>query len=196
MSYRVNVVLFPGVEFPQTIFRGHPQVVVGVDRHGSYVVGLVAISTWTERHVIPVNAVEPVHARATRAHPCRARAFGDSMVARAVEVRVLPIPKAGKLTRGRIPPANAVAAHPENTAGVFEDGIHRLVAGPGIWFGEVVVVSPVPPMRGGIRRAVAAKHSGKAGFACGEPHVAGAVVRDPIDKVIRQAAVERVHPAQ
>lgn len=49
-------------EFPQTIFRGHPQVVAGVDRHGSYIVGLVAIPTWTERHVIPVNAVEPVHA--------------------------------------------------------------------------------------------------------------------------------------
>ena len=47
------------LEFPQTIFRGHPQVVVGVDRHGSYVVRLVAIPTRAERHVIPVSAVEP-----------------------------------------------------------------------------------------------------------------------------------------
>src|SRR4029077_4511076 len=110
-------------------------------------------------HVIPVDAVEPVNARATRAHPCRARAFGDSIVARSIEVRVLPIPKAGKLTRGRIPPAHAVAAHPEDAAGVFEDRIHRFIARPGIWFGEVVVVSPVPPMRGGIRRAITAEHA-------------------------------------
>src|SRR5678815_3943559 len=107
----------------------------------------------------PVHAVEPVYARATRAHPYRASAFGDGVVARAVEVRVLPIPKAGKLTRGRIPPADAVAAHPEDAAGIFEDGIHRLVPRPWIWFGEVVVVSPVPPMRGSIRGPVTAQHA-------------------------------------
>ena len=140
--------------------------------------------------MIPVSAVEPVHARATRAHPCRACAFGDGIVARTVEVRVLPIPKAGKLTRGRIPPADAVAAHPEDAAGVFEDGIHRLIARPRIWFRKIVVVTPVTPMRGGIRRAVAAEHSGKAGFTRGEPHVAGAVVRDPIYEVIWQPAIE------
>src|SRR4029078_2249306 len=98
------------------------------------------------------------------------------MMARAIEVGVLPIPKAGKLARGRIPSADAVAAHPEDAAGVFEDGIHRLRPRPGtqcgkgglaclvprtgIRCGEVVVVSPVPPMGGGIRRAVAAEHSG------------------------------------
>src|SRR4029077_4083340 len=118
------------------------------------------------------------------------------MVARAVEVRVLPIPKPGKLTRGRIPPADAIAAHPEDAAGVFEDGIHRVVPSPGVWFGEVVVVSPVPPMRGGIRRAVAAEHSGKAAFTRGEPHVAGAVVRDPIYEVIWQPAIERLQTPQ
>ena len=118
------------------------------------------------------------------------------MMARAVEVGVLPIPKAVKLTRGRIPPADAVAAHPEDAAGVFEDGIHRLVPRPGIWFGEVVVVSPVPPMRGGIRGAVAVEHSGKAGFACREPHVAGAVTRDPIYEVIWQPAIECLHTPQ
>src|SRR5215211_6162754 len=118
------------------------------------------------------------------------------MVARTVEVRVLPIPKAGELTRGRIPSADAVAAHPEDATRVFEDGIHRLVPRPGIWFGEVVVVSPVPPMRGAIRRSVAAKHSGKAGFTCREPHVAGAVVRDSIYEVIWQPTVECLHPPQ
>src|SRR5205814_6856558 len=173
-----------GLEFPQTIFRGHPQVVVGIDRHGSYVVGCIAIPSRTERHVIPVSAVEPVHARATGAHPYRACASGDRMVARTVEVGVLPIPKTGKLTRGRIPPADAVAAHPEDAGGIFEDRIHRLVACPRIWFRKIVVIAPIAPMRSGIRVAVAAEHSGKARFACGEPHTAAAVVRAPIYKVI------------
>lgn len=118
------------------------------------------------------------------------------MVARTVEVRVLPIPKAGKLTRGRIPPADAVAAHPEDAAGVLEDGIHGLVPCPWVWFGEVIVITPVPPMRGGIRRAIAAEHSGKAGFTCREPHVAGAVVRDPIYKVIWQPTIECLYTPQ
>jgi hypothetical protein len=55
------------------------------------------------------------------------------------------------------------------------------------------VISPVPPMRGGIRRAVTAEHSGKAGFTCREPHVAGAVVRDPVYEIIWQPAIECLH---
>jgi hypothetical protein len=51
-------------------------------------------------------------------------------------------------------------------------------------------------MRSGIGRTIAAEHSGKAGFACREPHVAAAVVRDPIYKVIWQSAIERIHTPQ
>ena len=109
--------------------------------------------------MIPVGAVKPVHARATRAYPYRACAFGDRMVARAVEIRVLPIPKAGKLTRGGILPADAIAAHPKDAAGVLEDRIHRLIARPRIWFRQIIVITPVTPVRGSIRSAVTAQHS-------------------------------------
>src|SRR5262249_7400167 len=100
------------------------------------------------------------------------------------QIRVLPIPKIGERARGRIPSADAVAAHPKDAANIFKDGIHRLIASPEIWFGEVIVVAPITPMSGGVRRPFAAKHSEKAAFACGEPHVAAAIVCDPIYKVI------------
>src|SRR4029434_10283878 len=106
--------------------------------------------------------------------PDRPLALDDSFNSVAGQIRILPIPKIGEGAGGGIPSSYAVAAHPKDAVTIFEHGIHRLVASPGIWFGKIVVIAPVTPMRSSVRRTIAAEHSRKAAFPCGEPHVAGA----------------------
>ena len=108
----------------------------------------------------------------------------------------MPIPKIGENASGRIPFANAVAAHPKDAASIFKYGIHRLVSGPGVWFGKVVMIAPITPMSGGVFRTIVAEHSGKAALTCREPHVAGSVPRDPIDEVVWQPTIEQIDPPQ
>jgi hypothetical protein len=80
--------------------------------------------------VNPVIAVQPKYTRTGAASPHRPLPLDDRFNSIDGKISVLPIPKIGKDAGGRIPSTNAVAAHPKDASSIFEDGIHRLVAGP------------------------------------------------------------------
>src|SRR4026208_1751889 len=89
VSYEINVGLVPAANFRRPYSEATHKLLSVSTVMDFTLLGGVAIPTRTDRQWIPVNVVEPVNARATRPHPCRACAFGDGVVARSIEVRVL-----------------------------------------------------------------------------------------------------------